>query len=83
MTLDSAGGEFVGSPNFSYIAAKSGGNSFLFGALYCDSVTGKASSSGTDTAAFYSYAGNTFRERLAPVRSVGKRPTLLERALTS
>ena len=59
VTLHSAGGEFVGTPQFSYISGTSAGSSFLIGALYAASVTAVAAGS-ADTAIFYSYAGDTF-----------------------
>ena len=59
VTLDSLGGTFVGTPDFSYVSGTSGGASFLIGALYAASVIADAAGS-TDTAVFYSYASNTF-----------------------
>ena len=59
VTLESAGGAFIGTPGYSYVSGTSGGNSFLFGALYCASVTAQAAGS-ADTAVFYSYAHDTF-----------------------
>ena len=59
VNLDSAGGEFVGTPSFSYATTSSGGSNIMVGALYCASVVGQAAGR-TDTAAFYSYPQNTF-----------------------
>ena len=59
MTLDSSGGTFVGTPNFSYVDGTANGTSFLMGALYAANVTAQAAGS-SDTAVFYSYPGNTF-----------------------
>ena len=60
VTLDSSGGTFVSSPQFSYVSGTSSGSSFLLGALYAAQVTGQASTSGQDTAVFYSYPNDTF-----------------------
>ena len=59
VTLDSAGGGFVGQPSFSYVSGTSVGASFLIGALFAASVTAQATNP-TDQAFFYSYPGNTF-----------------------
>jgi hypothetical protein len=59
VTLHSVGGEFVGTPQFSYVSGTSAGSSFLMGALYAASVTAQAAGS-SDTAAFYSYSNDTF-----------------------
>ena len=59
ITLHSSGGQFVGTPGFSYIGGTSSGNSFLIGALYAANVKAQAAST-ADTAYFYSYPGNTF-----------------------
>jgi hypothetical protein len=60
VTLNSAGGEFVSTPSFSYVSGSSNGANFLVGALFCANVTAQASSTGTDTAVFYSYPHDTF-----------------------
>ena len=59
MTLDSSGGTFVSTPNFSYVSGTANGTSFLLGAVYAANVTAQAAGS-SDTAVFYSYPGNTF-----------------------
>ena len=59
VTLDSDGGSFVATPQFSYVSGTANGSSFLVGALYTASLTAQANSS-SDTATFYSYPHNTF-----------------------
>lgn len=60
VVLDSAGGDFVATPGFSYVHGTYQGNPFILGALYCANVLGQASVDGGDRATFYSYAQNTF-----------------------
>ena len=60
VTLDASGGTFVGTPRFSYVEGTSNGANFFVGALYAANVTAQASTSGTDTAAFYSYPHDAF-----------------------
>jgi hypothetical protein len=60
ITLDSSGGTFVGTPQFSYVGGTSNGSTFLLGALYAANVTGQASTGGKDTAVFYSYPNDKF-----------------------
>ncbi len=60
VTIDSEGGAFVGTPAFSYAQGTYNGAGSIIGALYCANVAAQASSAGTDTAFFYSYAQNVF-----------------------
>ncbi len=69
ITLNSAGGKFVGTPGFSYASGTFAGTSFLVGALYAASVKTQAASS-ADTAYFYSYANNTFQGTPGTVSSL-------------
>ena len=59
VTLDSSGGTFVSSPQFSYVGGTANGSTFLLGAIYAAHVTAHAAGS-SDTAVFYSYASDTF-----------------------
>jgi hypothetical protein len=59
MTLHTAGGSFVGSPSFSYVSGTFNSAPFLLGALFAANVTAQATNA-TDSAFFYSYAGNAF-----------------------
>jgi len=59
VTLNSAGGEFVSTPGFSYVTGTSNGVNFLIGALFCANLTAQASTAG-GAAVFYSYPHDTF-----------------------
>ena len=59
MTLHTEGGSFVGQPSFSYVSGTFNGAPFLIGALFAANVTAQATNA-TDSAFFYSYAGDTF-----------------------
>ena len=60
VTLDSAGGTFVGTPGFSYISGTASGIELLDRAPVCRQSSRPKPPAGTDTAVFYSYPNNTF-----------------------
>ncbi len=59
VTLNAAGGTFVGTPQFSYVEGTASGSNFFVGALYAANVTAQAAGS-SDKAVFYSYPHNAF-----------------------
>lgn len=59
LALDSGGGTFVGTPDFSYVNTILSGATYLVGTLYGAQVSAVASSS-ADAAYFYSYPGDVF-----------------------
>jgi hypothetical protein len=59
VTLHTQGGSFVGTPSFSSVGGTFNGQPFLIGALYAAHVTAQATNP-TDSAFFYSSAGNAF-----------------------
>lgn len=73
MTLNDPGAQFVGTPEFSYITDGTSSKQFTFfiAALYYANVTAQASNSGTDTAFFDSYSGNTFTGGLGTSQLTG------------
>ncbi len=58
-TLNTDGGSFVGTPDYSYVSGTLNGASFLIGALYTSGVTAQATNP-TDSAFLYSGAGDVF-----------------------
>lgn len=76
VNVNSAGGQFVATPGFSYVTGTAGGNPFLIGALYVLTVNATAAGS-SDTAVFDSYAHDGFQGTVGTSVMSGSTPNVI------